>query len=151
MRTKLMDAAARVDAKHWKLLTGRHVVPRCVESHLLSPGKDVLHPGHYDHGSVLTIDVMLSEPRADFRGGRFQTVEADGSVRVHRLDKGDALVFVSHKPHFVEHVEVGERRVLIVELWEGLERTCPHRCEALRGTCVAQVRGSVNPDRYRLG
>ena len=73
-------------------------MPRCVECHRLAPGKDVLHRGHYDHGSVLTIDVMLSDPAKDFSGGRFQTVEADGSVRTHPFNQcGDALVFVSHK------------------------------------------------------
>ena len=139
IRSKLMAAAARVDAQHWKLLASgaRKVVPRCVECHRLGSGRDVLHPGHYDHGSVLTIDVMLSRPGEDFNGGRFQTVESDGSVRAHPFERGDAIVFVSHKPHFVEAVSKGERRVLIIELWEGEERTCPHRCECRRGACVA--------------
>ena len=137
IRAKLLEAVRTVDAKHWQLLAHRRVAPRCVECHRLAPGKDVLHTGHYDHGSVLTVDVMLSRPRLDFRGGRFQTLEADGRVTSHVLERGDALVFVSHKPHFVERVESGERRVLIMELWEGEERTCPHRCEARHGACIA--------------
>ena len=96
----------------------------------------MLHTGHYDFGSVLTIDVMLSQPGADFKGGAFQTPEADGSVRAHRFEYGDALVFVSHKPHFVAPVEAGERRVLIMELWEGEERHCPHRCVVPHGHCI---------------
>ena len=45
--------------------------------------------------------------------------------------------FVSHKPHFVAPVTSGERAVLIAELWEGEERTCPHRCEVRDGACFA--------------
>lgn len=64
-------------------------------------------------------------------------------MRAHTLEMGDALVFVSHKPHFVAPVLAGERRVLIMEVWEGEERTCPHRCEARRGPCLAVPRRTV--------
>jgi hypothetical protein len=50
------------------------------------------------------VDVMLSRPEADFDGGAFLTKEHDGSVRSHAFYKGDAVVFVSHKPHFVAPV-----------------------------------------------
>ena len=138
VRAKILDCARRVDARRWELLAGREaVVPRCVECHALGTGSDILHPGHYDFGSLLTVDVMLSRPAADFAGGAFLTKERDGSVRSHFFDRGDAVVFVSHKPHFVAPVVSGERKVLIVELWEGQERTCPHRCESRVGPCFA--------------
>ena len=72
----------------------------------------------------------------DFGGGAFCTTEADGSVTAHRFERGDALVFVSHKCHHVAPVTRGERRVLIVELWEGVERHCPHRCLTPAGPCI---------------
>jgi len=36
---------------------------------------------HYDAGSLVTVDVMLSE-RGDFRGGEVATLECDGSMRI---------------------------------------------------------------------
>ncbi len=40
--------------------------------------------------------------------------------------------------HFFSYVWTaqGERKVLVVEVWSGEERTCGHRCELLQGTCV---------------
>ena len=43
----------------------------------------------------------------------------DGAVREHAFERGDVLVFVSHKPHYVAPVTKGVRKVLIIELWEG--------------------------------
>ena len=78
---------------------------------------------------MLTCDMMLSDPSSDFTGGEFRTLESDGELATHTFERGDCLVFVSHKPHCVAPVTSGERRVLVVELWEGLERECAHRCE----------------------
>mmetsp|Transcript_3301 Transcript_3301/g.7385 ORF Transcript_3301/g.7385 Transcript_3301/m.7385 type:complete len:88 (-) Transcript_3301:296-559(-) len=75
---------------------------------------------------------MLSEA-GEFDGGQLQTVEAGGAVRAHALGCGDALIFLSHKQHFVAPVEAGRRHVLIIELWEGEERTCQHRCSIGHG------------------
>ena len=47
--------------------------------------------------------VMLSG-RSEYEGGTFQTLEADGELLPHEFDQGDALVFVSHKPHCVSRV-----------------------------------------------
>jgi len=52
---------------------------------------------------------------------------------------GDAIVFISHKPHHVAPVESGERRCLVIELWEGEERACAHRCSVRRGSCLLSV------------
>ena len=51
-----------------------------------------------DQGSLLTIDVLLTDP-ADIEGGVLQTLEADDQLRGHAWERGDALVFLSHKYH----------------------------------------------------
>ena len=48
----------------------------------LANGKDVLQPGHYDSGSVLTIDVMLSDER-EF-GIEARIFSVDGPAMVGR-------------------------------------------------------------------
>lgn len=53
-----------------------------------------------------------------------------------------ALVFVSHKFHCVTPVTAGRRHVLVMELWEGEERECAHRCERHTGPCSHSVRAS---------
>ena len=107
---------------------------------------------HYDKGSLVTVDIMLEPAR---RGGEFETVEQptsdeeDGgraaaidctacttTTKRHPFRVGDALAFVSHKFHRVTPVERGERKVLVVELWAGEERTCGHRCERPHGPCT---------------
>jgi hypothetical protein len=40
----------------------------------------------------------------------------------------------------VQPVTSGERRVLVVELWEGLPRRCPRRCVTPWGPCVCTFR-----------
>ena len=48
---------------------------------------------HHDAGSLVTLDVMLADPRAgEFEGGAFQTLEADGALRSYpEFARGDAL------------------------------------------------------------
>ena len=50
-------------------------------------------------------------------------------LKKHEFKQGDALVFVSHKPHCVGQVRSGRRNVMVLEFWYGPERQCPHRCE----------------------
>lgn len=136
LRSKLIAAAFEADARHWHVLGGatHDVVPRCAEYHVSNPPGGLPYPDHFDEGSLLTIDVMLSENGA-FDGGQFCTLEADGTLTAHPFQKGDALVWVSHKPHCVEPLTRGQRRVLVMELWEGRERHCGHRCETHWGAC----------------
>ena len=63
---------------------------RCAELHEGSPGGSLNDPRHYDSGSVVTIDVMLSD---NFEGGHMQTLEADGELHTHTFNRGDALIF----------------------------------------------------------
>ena len=63
---------------------------------------------------------LLSE-RGEFKGGDFQTYE-EGDVNIsYPMEKGDGVCFVSHKYHNITEVKGGERRSLVVELWEGEE------------------------------
>ena len=62
---------------------------------------------------------MLSDPAADFAGGTFCTPEPDGSLTQHTFERGDLMVFQSHKYHMVQRVTSGTRRVLVLELWVG--------------------------------
>lgn len=143
LRQRFLDTAKAVDEKHWGLLrtATAPVVPRCVEYHTVEPGGSLPYPTHYDAGSLITVDVMLSDAN-DFEGGQFATLETDGSMRPHSFDKGDALVFVSHKFHCVSPVTAGRRHVLVMELWEGVERECAHRCERHTGPCDHSARAS---------
>jgi len=138
-RVALMQTA---DAKAaWNLL-GEPYQVRCVEFHEYESngqGDKGLGTGapdltHYDSGSLITLDLMLSAT-ADFEGGSFATPEADGALQQHIFERGDALVFVSHKYHHVAPVVCGTRCVLVIELWRGPQRSCPHRCLDPLGQC----------------
>jgi hypothetical protein len=116
---KLYAAVRAADGAHWNVTRGvEHVSIRCAEYHTMRVGGGLADPEHYDYGSLLTLDVMLSD-EASFDGGGFRTLEADGSLAPHAFARGDALLFVSHKPHCVAPVTRGVRHVLVVEFWEG--------------------------------
>lgn len=88
---------------------------RCAELHTYVVGGGLRDPGHRDNGSVLTMSVLLSDPR-DFDGGQFVTY-MDGFPVYHEMAKGDALLFRSEKLHNVSTVTRGMRQSLVVELW----------------------------------
>lgn len=88
-----------------------------------------------DSGSLVTMNVMLAEPGVDFTGGELTTIES-GGFQKHKLAKGDALVFPSHKYHSFADVETGRRQVLSLELWDGDMRECAHRCDQRLGACT---------------
>jgi hypothetical protein len=131
--TKLLAAVRAADQSNWRALSGlAHCNIRCAEYHTMRPGGGLADPEHYDYGSLLTLDVMLSEPGADFEGGTFRTLEPDGSMRSHQFERGSALLFLSHKPHCVAPVTRGTRHVLVVEIWEGLASSFAGRDEGCR-------------------
>lgn len=134
---KLADAAVRQGPASWRPCEhdASLLRPRCVEHHLVSPGGALPDPTHFDGGSLFTIDVMLCTPGIDFQGGDFCTMERDGQLHKHSFDKGDALIFLSHKAHCVQPVTEGLRQTLVMELWEGEERRCNHRCHQRSGPC----------------
>jgi hypothetical protein len=65
----------------------------------------------------------------------FQTLtEQDGrddrsTLSSHIFHAGDALFFVSHKPHCISQLTKGSRKVLVLEFWRGIECRCGHRCD----------------------
>ena len=63
---------------------------RCAEVHTVTPGGSLADPTHFDAGSLLTIDVMLSRPDA-FEGGQV-------SARLVRPGVGVDEIKASDKP-----------------------------------------------------
>lgn len=153
LHAKIKAAGLAVDAERWGIGTravaasgegtGGTLSTRCVELHIAGVTGALPQPCHYDHGSCITVGVMLQ--KSD-RGGHFETLEVDGRMQVHEFEVGDALVFPSHKFHSVSPVEAGVRCTLVMELWVGEERGCNHRCETHFGACSLEgrVHGSWN-------
>ena len=145
----LFDAARHADGDEWSVLDNRHeLAMRCVEYHSVSVGGGIPMDKHHDFGSLLTLDVMLSEPGVDFEGGTFCTLEPDGSMTRHVFEQGDLMVFLSHKYHCVEPVTTGQRRVLVAEIWEGLPRRCVRRCNSPWGACACSFAHADSPPLY---
>jgi len=139
IHARVREAALAVDREHWNIATDlEHVSYRAAEYHTMlatlngKPTGGGLHTKHHcDHGSLVTIDILLSDP-AEFEGGVLQTLEADGELHSHPWQQGDALVFLSHKYHSVSTLTRGKRNVLVCELWQGTENHKPSRDEKER-------------------
>ena len=101
-------------------------------------GRNIPMPVHADYGSLVTINLMLSD-RSEYQGGVFQTLEADGSMLAHTFERGDALILLSHKWHSVTKLEGGRRNILVSEIWEGLPRRCPQRCDQPWLPCLCRM------------
>lgn len=159
LAARLRDLATAVSRREsWGIIEGfkpAEVNLRVVEYHEYTAGGKLLDPEHCDHGSLVTIDVMLSD-HAAFTGGELCVTEGgDGSAGdmvPQRFEQGDALVFVSHKRHCVQAVESGRRCVLVAEFWNGLARHCPCRCETNWGSpcpCTAEaLAGEAKEDAF---
>ena len=164
---ELLDGIVRVAreadaANGWDLLSSNELTLnlRCAELHTVLRSGGLPKPTHYDEGSLVTVDIMLSSPGSDFCGGAFQTLEyasephsaaaadiaAAGVLQPHTFELGDALVFLSHKYHCVAPVTAGRRQVLVCELWNGVQRCCARRCLDPWGPCACH---SVNIVQYR--
>ena len=137
--SRVRAAAVAVDREHWNVTAGvEDVNYRVVEYHTVRsslagrPTRGGLHTQrHCDQGSLLTIDILLTDP-AEIEGGVLQTLEADGTLLNHAWEQGDALVFLSHKYHCVSELTRGTRQVMVCELWQGTESHAPSRDEAER-------------------
>ena len=90
---------------------------RCIELHTYSVGGGLLQPGHRDHGSELTISILLSDP-AEMQGGEFCTFSEERDVVAHALGRGDAVMLHSCRAHNVAQVTRGVRQSLVIELWK---------------------------------
>ena len=140
LHKKLREAAILADTDaQWGLCAASlgDIRTRCVEFHDIGVSGGLPQKAHYDKGSCVTIDVMLQAPAA---GGAFMTHAVGDNGEVMEVEvpfeQGDAVIFPSHKYHWVEPVTEGTRRVLIMELWRGEERSCNHRCEQPHGECT---------------
>ena len=105
---------------------------RCAEVHEGQRGGSLNDPRHFDVGSVVTVDILLSD---DFTGGTFTTLEQGGELLQHSFELGDALIFPSYKYHSIQPIQSGVREVLVVEYWHGEEKHCNHRCDVREGDC----------------
>ena len=127
LHERIFREARAADEAHWGgVLRGRRALNlRCAEAHAVTPP-----------GSLVTVDVMLSDAAA-FEGGQFSTLEEDDVLKNHAFEKGDLLLFLSHKYHCVAPVDAGERRVFVAEIWEGEARDCAGRCVQPAGAVCA--------------
>jgi hypothetical protein len=91
---------------------------RVIELWEYEVGGGLIDNYHYDVDSVITIVALLSEA-GDYDGGEFRTFEADDNHKVYPMDRGDAICFVSHKYHNITAITRGQRKSLVVELWQG--------------------------------
>jgi len=100
---------------------------RCAEIHTALEGGSLNDPGHFDSGSVVTVDILLS---GEFQGGAMTMSGQEIDFQV-----GDALIFPSYKYHTVGKITGGVRECLVMEFWNGEEKLCNHRCNIARGNC----------------
>ena len=111
---------------------------RSAEYHtVLAEGGLPMH-AHADYGSLVTMDLMLSDT-SEFEGGVFQTREEDGELLSHTFERGDALVFLSHKHHGVSAVTAGRRNIMVCEFWEAC-RGRVQRCDQPWMPCYRKYR-----------
>ena len=153
LHDRLLRAAREADRDHWRgaadadrpdvgVLDDRAMVAlRSAEYHDVRGKAESALPMHLhgDYGSLVTIDLMLSHS-SEYEGGVLQTMEADGNLLDHTFEQGDALIFLSHKEHGVTPVTSGRHKIVVCELWEGLPRRCPQRCDQPWYPCHCKYR-----------
>ncbi len=123
---RVLCRVRQLDAARWRQLLGRSVSVRSAELHTYRPGGSVADPEHRDHGSLLTLSVLLTPPD-EFEGGAFlceqpeaasAAAEQSGPAPV-ALGVGDGVLFPSEKRHNVSTLTRGMRCSFVLELWEG--------------------------------
>lgn len=137
---RIRDTIFEVDDQNWGILRHRNKQNlhfRCIEHHDYGAGGMLEAGCHYDTGSLVTVDIMLTQSGEDYEGGELYTpvFPATQPPQAHVFDKGDMVLFLSHKYHQVRPITQGRRTVMVLELWEGPERTCGHRCLQPVGEC----------------
>ncbi len=78
---RILQAAKEADEELWGgVLNDRAMLSiRSAEYHTVMHEGGVAMAPHADHGSLITIDLMLSDT-SEFEGGQFQTLETDGQL-----------------------------------------------------------------------
>lgn len=92
---------------------------RVIEYWQYAPGGGLCDLMHNDTDSVITLVAQLSRAEEEYEGGMFRTNELGGFQQEHPMALGDVVCFVSHKYHNVTPVTAGQRRVMVMELWQG--------------------------------
>jgi hypothetical protein len=125
---KIMDRIKLKDKETYNLLKDKENLSiRTIEYHEVSKGGGLPQKNHFDGGSLYTIDIMLVDTN-EFTGANFMTLENDDEFKIHKFNYGDALLFYSHKYHSISELKSGLRKVLVLEVWQGEEKSCAHRC-----------------------
>ena len=137
---KIAALVTRVDEESWGVLADEEyadegpLLARCVEYHEYWERGRRLCGTHMDAGSLFTADVLLCDSTS-FEGGELLTssVDGDGAMRMvpQTFERGDCVVFLSHKSHAVAPLRHGKRDVLVIEFWLECECTANHRCMGL--------------------
>jgi hypothetical protein len=119
---RLRKLALDTDDEHWGIRRACEagnsgaVRTRVIEVHEAGPGAGLAADKHYDSGSIVTLDVLLS-PTDDFEGGQLQMMEPDGTktrcVRCcsrHFAASGSGSVFFSSRRFEIRISSVSDRR-----------------------------------------
>lgn len=84
---------------------------------------------HQDSGSVVTLNVMMSESD-EYEGGQLQyayPVGSCGDVHNVTMKKGGVSVYYSMTDHRVTPLTTGRREVMVMELWDRAANSYPAR------------------------
>ena len=65
-----------------------------VELHTVRPNGSLPDPTHFDRGSLITLDIMLSPPKS-FTGGQFSTLNADLSYTNQTFEQVGLRMFTN--------------------------------------------------------
>ena len=103
----------------FQLAQGNFCLRVCEYHSQVAPSEALPDTHHYDQDSLVTVDIMLSNPEVDFAGADIQTLEQDGTLLRHVVRQYDALCFLSHKYHSVTPLAKGRRVVCVLEFWRG--------------------------------
>jgi hypothetical protein len=117
----------------FQLSKGNFCLRVCEYHSQVAPSEALPDIHHYDQDSLVTVDVMLSDPSTDFTGAQIQTLESSGKLCSHTVQQYDALCFVSHKYHSVTPLQSGRRVVCVLEFWRG---SAEARCVLVHLTLV---------------
>ena len=150
MRERVFAAASAADDELWGgILKGKAVNLRCAEYHTVTPPGNLAFERHYDHGSLITIDIMLSDATA-FDGGAFATSEPGDYLLQHPFEKGDLLLWSEPQVplRLTRRRGTGVRNVFVPSLWEGDEREpADGRCDERHGARARPTHERARADR----
>ena len=143
----ILRTAKEIDQSNkWHVMKNRSQLNfRTIEFHEYTEGGGLLNwrDKHFDDGSLITIDIMLTDTN-EFEGGALVfPSNHEATPYEPDFEQGDAVFFLSHKFHNVTPLRKGRRQVLVCEIWDGPEKSCAHRC-------VSREKCANTESRYQL-